>query len=212
MDMRKLFSHLKKYIFRGIITLIPLVLTILIVRFLYFAIDQRVMGMVEDNLGISIPGLGFVLLGLLLYLEGVVTSSFIGNRIMRTLEHITTKIPLIGKIYNIGQQLTQTFSLPEKQAFKKAVLVEFLREDAWTIGFVTGKIYDENQGCELLKIYVPTPPNPTSGFLLFVREDQVKDPNWSIDTALKITVSCGILTPDSIRYGSMPPKTSQGSE
>jgi uncharacterized membrane protein len=212
MGMRKFFNHFKKFIFRGIITLIPLVLTILIIRFLYFAIDQRVMSIVEDNLGISIPGLGFLILGLLLYLIGVITSSFIGNRIVRTLEFITNKIPLVGKIYNIGQQLTQTFSLPEKQVFKKAVLVEFLREGAWTIGFVTGKIYDENQDCELLKIYVPTPPNPTSGFLLFVREEQVRDPNWSMDTALKITVSCGILTPENIQKNQAPPTNSKNIE
>lgn len=197
--MKNIFTHTKKYIFRGLIALIPVVLTFVIIQFLYVAIDQRVMNLVEDWLGFSVPGLGFLILAGVLYIAGLITSNVIGNRIIRIIETITEKIPIIGTIYNIGKQLSTTFSLPEKQVFKRAVLVEFLREDVWTIGFVTGTLFDKTRNQALLKVYVPTPPNPTSGFILFLREDQVRDPGWSIDAALKLTVSGGILGPDTIR-------------
>lgn len=197
--MKNIFTHTKKYVFRGLIALIPVVLTFVIIQFLYVAIDQRVMNLVEDWLGFSVPGLGILILAGVLYIAGLITSNVIGNRIIRIIETITEKIPIIGTIYNIGKQLSTTFSLPEKQVFKRAVLVEFLREDVWTIGFVTGTLFDKTKNQTLLKVYVPTPPNPTSGFILFLREDQVRDPGWSIDAALKLTVSGGILGPDTIQ-------------
>jgi len=100
----------------------------------------------------------------------------------------------------VGQQLGATLSLPEKQVFKKAVLVEYLKPGMWTIGFVTGEVTDRKSHDErLLKVYIPTPPNPTSGTLVVVRETQIRDPGWTIDEALKAVLSGGIIGPEELR-------------
>lgn len=199
----KILTHSKKYIFRGLIALIPLGLTILIVRFLYLTIDQRVMRLVEKELGFSIPGLGILIVLGVLYGVGLVTSNVIGNRLLNYVEMITVKIPIIRAIYQIGKQISSTFTLPEKQVFKRTVLVEFLKPGVWTIGFVTGTLIDRQDPSEkLLKVYVPTPPNPTSGFIVFVKENQTRDPGWGMDETLKAILSCGIIGPEEIRQES----------
>lgn len=202
-ELMKIISHGKKYIFRGLIALIPLALTILIVRFLYLTIDQQVMRLVEKELGFSIPGLGILIVLGVLYLVGLITSNVVGNQLLNSVEMITARIPIVRAIYQIGKQISSTFTLPEKQVFKRTVLVEFLKPGVWTVGFVTGTVSDRQNGSEkLLKVYVPTPPNPTSGFIVFVKESQTRDPGWSMDESLRTILTCGIIGPEEIRQES----------
>jgi len=104
-----------------------------------------------------------------------------------------------GTIYKVGRQLATTLSLPETKVFKRAVLVEYLKPGIWTIGFVTGKVIDKTHDGEvLLKVFVPTPPNPTSGTVV-VRESETRDPGWSVEEALKSVISAGVIGPAEIR-------------
>lgn len=197
--MKTIFEHLKRYVFRGILATIPLVLTYLVLRILYVGVDQQVTGMVDDMTGVSIPGLGLILVIILLYLIGVVGSNVVGRKFFSIIERITRRIPLIGTTYQIGKQLSSTFALPERQVFKRAVLVEYLTPGMWTVGFVTGSMIDgQNQDEKLLKVYIPTPPNPTSGTLLLVRESQTRNPGWTIEEAMKAVISAGIIGPIKI--------------
>jgi len=198
--MKHFWTHLKKYVFRGLITLIPITLTYLVIRFLYITIDQRVMGLVDDFLGFSIPGLGIILILFLLYLVGIAASNVIGKKILNSLERISNRIPLIKSTYQIGKQLSVTLSMPEKQVFKKAVLVDYLKPGIWTIGFVTGSVIDRRNNDErLLKVFVPTPPNPTSGTMVVVKESETRDPGWSIEEAMQAVISGGIIGPVEIK-------------
>ena len=197
--MKTMFEHLKRYVFRGILATIPLVLTYLVLRILYVGVDQQVTGMVDDMTGVSIPGLGLILVIILLYLIGVVGSNVVGRKIFSIIERVTRRIPLIGTTYQIGKQLSSTFALPERQVFKRAVLVEYLTPGMWTVGFVTGSLIDgQNQDEKLLKVYIPTPPNPTSGTLVLVRESQTRNPGWTIEEAMKAVISAGIIGPIKI--------------
>ena len=183
---KTIFIHIKTYVFRGLLTLIPLFLTIFVIRFLYTFIDQNIMDLFDQWLGLRIPGLGLFLLLLTLYLAGILGSRIFGRQILGIIEKISQKIPLIGTTYRIGKQLAETLSLPEKQVFKKVVLVDYLKPGIWTIGFVTGTIIDtKNKNQKLLKVFIPTPPNPTSGTMVLVRESETRDPGWSIEEALK---------------------------
>jgi uncharacterized membrane protein len=102
--------------------------------------------------------------------------------------------------YKVVQQLAGTFSLPEKQVLKKAILVEYLKPGMWAIGFVTGNIADrKNPDEKLLKIFIPTPPNPVSGTMVVAKESQTRDPGWSIDEALKSVLSAGIIGPEELK-------------
>lgn len=191
---------MKKNIFRGLLAAIPLVLTIFVIRLLYVGIDRRVMGWIDQYTGTSIPGLGIIISLFVLFLLGLVASNVIGRQVFEWIERFTSRIPLIKITYQIGKQLSTTLSLPETEVFKRAVLVELLRPGSWTVGFVTGTIKDKgNQSERLLKIYVPTPPNPTSGFIIIISESETRDPGWTIEETMKLVVSGGIIGPAEIR-------------
>ena len=198
--MKKFMNHIKKYIFRGLLAVVPLFLTYLAIKLLYTAIDQRAVGLVDRFFGFKFPGLGILLVLVSLYILGLLASNVVGKRLFGLLGRITNHIPLIKTTYKVGQQLGATLSLPEKQVFKKAVLVEYLKPGMWTIGFVTGEVWDrKNNDEKLLKVYIPTPPNPTSGTMVVVRETQTRDPGWTIDEALKAVLSGGIIGPEELR-------------
>jgi len=198
--MKVIFTHFKKYTVRGFLALIPLVLSYFVLQLLYFGIDQRVMAEIEYLIGRRIPGLGILLLLAAFYFLGLIASNMIGRKVFSLIEKITTRIPIIKTTYQVGKQLSSTLSLPEKQVFKRAVLVDFLTPGIWTVGFVTGTVIDhQNNDDRLLKVYIPTPPNPTSGTIVLVRESQTRDPGWSIDDAMKTVISAGIIGPNEIK-------------
>jgi uncharacterized membrane protein len=197
--IRPVFKHFKKYVFRGLIAIIPPALSIFIIHLLYVGIDQRVTGVIERFFGASIPGLGIILVVTILYLLGFIASNIAGRKLFSLLELIVRRIPLINTTYQVGKQLSTTLSLPEGQVFKRSVLVEYLKPGMWTVGFVTGTIVDRSQNNEiLLKVYIPTPPLPTSGTMVLVREVQTRDPGWTVEEAMKVVISGGIIGPDYV--------------
>jgi uncharacterized membrane protein len=197
--MKTLLKHLKIYILRGLLAIIPLALTAFALNLLYTVIDKRITGVVERFIGFSFPGLGVILLLVVLYLLGLIVSNVVGRQIFRLVEGIAKRIPLVKTTYNVGRQLSSTLSLPEKQVFKRAVLVEYLKPGMWTIGFVTGALIDKNTNERLLKVFVPMPPNPISGTMIVVRESQTRDPGWTIEEALKAVISGGMISPAEVK-------------
>ena len=178
---------------------IPLALTYFAVKLLYTEIDRRAANVIDQILGISFPGLGFLLVLLSLYLLGLVSSNFIGRKFLDFLERITDYIPLIKTTYKVGRKLGTSLSLPEKQVFRKAVLVAYLKSGTWTIGFVTGTVIDRKVDEKFLKVFVPTPPNPMSGTMVVVKESDTRDPGWTIEEALDVVISGGIIGPEKLR-------------
>lgn len=198
--MKKFMNHIKKYIFRGLLAITPLALTYLAVKLLYTTIDQRAVGIVDRLLGIRFPGLGILLVLVTLYILGLLASNVFGKQVLRLIERVTERIPLIKTTYKVGQQLGKTLSLPEKQVFKKAVLVDYLKPGIWTIGFVTGEVIDrKNNDEKLLKVFVPTPPNPASGTMVVVKESETRDPGWTVEEAINAVISGGIIGPEELR-------------
>jgi uncharacterized membrane protein len=198
--MKKLLGHIKKNIVRGLLAIIPLVLTFFAVNILYTTIDQNAVKLVDQLFGFSFPGLGIVLVLASFYILGIMASNIMGRKVFNLIEKTSNYLPLIKTTYKVGQQLAGTFSLPEKQVFKKAILVEYLKPGMWTTGFVTGKIVDKRSPDEkLLKVFIPTPPNPASGTMVIVKESQTRDPGWSIEEALKAIMSVGIIGPEELQ-------------
>ncbi len=198
--MKRFLAHIKKYIFRGLLAVVPLFLTYLAVKLLYTSIDQRAVGLVDRFLGFTFPGLGILLVLVSLYILGLLASNVIGRQLFGVVEKMMNYIPLIKTTYKVGQQIGKTLSLPERQVFKKAVLVDYLKPGIWTIGFVTGEVIDtKNNNEKLLKVFVPTPPNPTSGTMVVVRESETRDPGWTIEEAINAVISGGIIGPEELR-------------
>ena len=197
--MKNLIQHVRKYIIRGLLAIIPLALTYFAVKLLYNLIDQRAVKILDQVVGFSFPGFGLILVLASLYILGIIASNVTGRQVFHLIEKITGYIPLIRTTYQVGKQLGTTLSLPERQVFKKAVLVDYLKPGIWTIGFVTGEIIDrKNNDARLLKVFVPTPPNPTSGTMVVVSESQTRDPGWTIEEAIRSVLSGGIIGPEEI--------------
>ena len=186
------------YIFRGLLAIIPLGLTIIVIRVIYVMIDRQIINALAKVIGYRIPGLGIILILILLYFLGLVTSNVLIRKFFQAFENIFERLPLIKTTYQVGKQISTTLSLPERQVFKKAVLIDFFRPGERVIGFVTGTVSDQKTSETLLKIFVPTVPNPTSGFLVFMKESETFDPGWSIDEAMKTVISGGIIGPETI--------------
>ena len=197
--MNRIMRHMKRYILRGIVALIPLMLTALAIHFLYAAVDRRIMEFLEGYIGLRIPGMGIFIVLVAIYLVGLIASNVAGRFFLNTLDRISRRIPLIKTTYSVGKQLASTLALPEKHAFQRAVLVEYLKPGMWTVGFITGSLVDRQHRNEpLLKIFIPTPPNPTTGTMVIVKKSQTRDPGWTVREALNAVISAGIIGPEEI--------------
>ncbi|MFH1144297.1 MAG: DUF502 domain-containing protein [Candidatus Eisenbacteria bacterium] len=198
--MNRLFTHLRKHVFRGVIAIIPVGLSILAVYLLYTLVDRRVASVIAEVIHHRIPGLGILLVLLVLYFLGLLASNLIGREFLRVIEKGLDRIPLVRTTYQVGKQISAALSLPQQQVLTRVVLLEYLRPGMWTIGFVTGSLVQEGDAGErILKVFVPTPPNPTSGTIVLVRESDVRDPGWTVDEGMRTVLSAGIIGPAAIR-------------
>jgi uncharacterized membrane protein len=174
----------------GILVVVPIIIAILILVWLFNYIDNIAQPVAESLLGRTIPGLGLGILVLLIYLTGVVATSLIGNRLIRYGESLLARVPLFRYLYTGIRQILQSFTSPREGGFLQVVLVEFPKQGMRAIGFVTSESRVES-GEKLLNVFIPTSPNPTSGYLEVVRESDVIRTDISVDDALKMVLSAG---------------------
>lgn len=199
--MKDFFIHIRIYILRGLLAIIPLLLCITAIRLLYILIDKQVIKFLDQYINIrQIPGLGILLLLISLYFIGLIFSNVVGRQIFSFIGNVTERIPIIKFIYSIGKQISDTLSItdPQKQAFKKTVLVNTFNGNGWMVGFVTGSVKGQN-GEELLRVFVPSAPHPLTGIVFIVRPSQILECNWTVEEALKMIVSIGIISPEEIK-------------
>jgi uncharacterized membrane protein len=199
--MKDFFNHIRVYILRGLLAIIPLLLCIAAIRLLYILIDKQVMHFLAQYIDIrQIPGLGILLLLICLYIIGLIFSNVLGRQILWFMDIVTERIPIIKFIYGVGKQISETLSMtdPSKQAFKKTVLVKTFEGGGWMVGFLVGSIKDQN-GEELHKVFVPSSPHPLTGIVFIVKTSQISDCSWTVEEALKMVVSIGIVSPEVIK-------------
>jgi uncharacterized membrane protein len=196
--MKAIFKHIRIFIFRGLLAVVPLVLCYFVVRFLYLAVDQKVANLIEKVIGFRIPGLGILLVLLILYLLGLAASNWAGKQVFSLIGRVMDRIPIIKTVYHLGKQFGTALSLPDKQAFKRAVLVEHFKPGVHSIAFVTGEVVDGKSGERLLRLFIPTAPNPTTGFMIMVASDKVRDLPWTVQEAMNAVISGGIIGPGTI--------------
>jgi len=187
--------HFRSYVLRGLLTLIPLGLTALVLYLVYTYVDRQAAGLLRRLFGTAPPGVGLLAVLLLLYVTGLVASNVVGRWLIRITERVAERVPLLGATWRVGRQIAHSLSLPEGQLFRRVVIVPYLREGQWTVGFVTGTVRDEDTGQKLLKVYIPTPPNPTSGTIVLVLETDARDPGWTVEEALQTVISGGLIGP-----------------
>jgi uncharacterized membrane protein len=149
-------------------------------------------------LGFHIPGLGIVLCFLLLFVTGLFVTNIVGEKLFSWGEKVLNKIPLVRSIYQATKQVTETVFSSNSEAFRKVLLVEYPRRGLWSIAFqtaTTSALLKETIDSESMTVFIPTTPNPTSGFLFLVKHEDTKELNMSVDEALKMVISLGVMQP-----------------
>ena len=169
----------------------------MILKWLFEAIDGILEPAVEAIFGHPIPGIGFGVIIVLLYITGLVASNVFGRKIIQRTESLLDEVPMVREIFRTFKQVLESVMLPHKGGFKEVVLVEFPRPGMKTIGFVTNRVKDVS-GRSLVNVYIPTTPNPTSGYLEIIPEEDVLRIDMTIEDAIKMVVSGGMVSPEII--------------
>ena len=199
-------KNFKNYIITGILSIVPIYGTYLILSILFsffsspgstligFVLDQ--FGMLKDD-GSSYPFVGFILTILFLYFLGLIVRNVLGKRIYLLVEVLLDNIPIVNKIYKTIKNVTDTLSNSKEQSFTKVVMIEYPRKELWTLAMVTGQSIDTNN-VEYYNLFVPTTPNPTSGYMIIIKKSDAIDANISVEEGLSIIISGGMIGPDKL--------------
>lgn len=196
---------MKRYFITGLLIWAPLGITIWVLSFILGMMDQSIMLLPNqwqprELLGFHLPGVGALLTLLVVFVTGLLTANFIGQRLVRWWEALLHRIPVVRSVYQSVKQISDTVFSPSGQAFRQAVLVQYPRQGSWTIGFLTGKPGGEiasHLGNDMVSLYIPTTPNPTSGFFLMMPKADIVELDMSVEDALKYLISMGVVAPPS---------------
>ena len=194
---------MRKYFITGLLIWIPLVITIWVLKVIFDALDQSLLLLpiefrTESWLGVHVPGLGAILTLAVVFLTGVFATNFFGARLVELWHDVLHRIPVVNSIYSSVKQISDTLFSSSGQAFRKALLVQWPREGVWTIAFLTGTPGGHAADSippDCVSIYVPTTPNPTSGYFIIVPRKDVIELDMTVDQALKYIISMGVVPP-----------------
>jgi uncharacterized membrane protein len=196
-------NFIKRYFFTGLLISAPIgatiYITIFIVEFIAGLVPQRFNpnGLLPEIIGYEIPGLELIIAFISFILIGLIFSTLFGKAILGYFDNLITRIPFAGNVYKAIKQITETFSNADA-AYQKVVLIEYPRKDIYAIGFMTGETKGEiknRKKIDMVNVFVPTTPNPTSGFLLFIPKEDAVELNMSVEDAIKLVVSAGMVIP-----------------
>ena len=196
-------SHLRKTLLAGSLLLIPVALTYLVLRFIFDVVDGVLQPGVEWALakgGIdwTIPGLGVVAAVVVIYLAGFLLANAVGRKLVGWAQMATLRVPLIGAVYSATRKLVESFSGTTQTGFKRVVMVQYPRIGAWSIGFLTA-ITNTSDNKRFAVVYIPTAPLPNSGWVAIVPIEEVLDTDMSVQSAMQVVFSGGIVSPSVIR-------------
>jgi uncharacterized membrane protein len=186
--------HVRRYLGAGLLVIVPVAVTILVLRFLFGVFDGWMQPVAERIVGRPIPGLGLLLTLLLVWTTGALSANFAGKKLLELFDRLLENLPLVKTVYTASKQLVEAVSPGGRRAFRRVVLVEFPMKGTFALGFVTGDGLGPLPG-DMLSVYVPTALNPTSGFLIFARESDILDPRLSVEEGVKLVVSGGVVRP-----------------
>ena len=200
MPMQIVRSHFKRYLLAGLLLWTPIAITIWVITWVFDALDNVLPVALRSEVlfGVHVPGFGVLVVVLFILVTGFLAANLIGQKLVEVWEGVMRRIPLVRSIYSSVKQVSDTILSPNGQAFRQAVLVQYPRHGSWTIGFLTGTPSAEvasHLPADCVSIYVPTTPNPTSGFFLMMPRTEVVELSIGVDAALKYVVSMGTVPP-----------------
>lgn len=198
------FARLRAYLLAGILVTAPISITVYLTYVFLNFIDSRVAKILPHHWyeglygGTTVPGLGLLVALVFFIIVGWFATNILGRFFIRVSEYIVDRVPVIRTIYAAVKQIFETIMASKSQAFREVVMLEYPRKGVWSIGFVTGRSEGEVQQAtkeETINVFVPTTPNPTSGYLLFVPKKELKYLKMTVEDGIKLVVSAGIITP-----------------
>jgi uncharacterized membrane protein len=198
-----LAARFRHYLVTGVLVWVPLLVTWWVAITLINLIDRILLVLPPEYrpsnlLGFNIPGLGVILALVVLLVTGLLVANFLGRQVVALWEGILNRIPLVNSMYSGIKQLLETFLSHDSRSFRKVVLVQYPSKGLWTLAFLAGDPVGEIQqktSSEVLTIYVPTAPNPTSGYVIFVAKDEAVELDMSVEDAMRMIVSLGMVVP-----------------
>ena len=198
-----LFKWVRNRFFTGVIVAVPIVVTYLLVSWVVQKIDNGVFSVIpeqlnlETYLGVPIPAQGIIISIVLIFVLGVLASNFIGRYVIKSGENLLDRVPVVSPVYNALKQIVQTVAAQKDRAFRDVCLIEYPKKDVWAIGFVTADLTGppaKALGDEMVCVFVPTTPNPTSGFLLFLHKDKIQILDMTPEEGAKMIISGGMVS------------------
>ncbi len=200
----RMMAALRRYLAAGLLIWVPLGVTLLIIKFLVDVMDQSLLLLPqalrpEVLFKVQIPGLGILLTAVIVIGTGMIVTNLFGQQLFHWGERLLNRIPLVGTIYGSVKKLTETIFSGSGKSFRRVVLVQYPRVGMWTLAFLTGngaKEVDDLTGCATVNVFVPTTPNPTSGFMLVVPRAEVVELTMSVEEALRMILSVGAVVPE----------------
>lgn len=200
-----MMSYIRRYFISGLLVWVPIWVTILVIKFLVDLLDSVLLLLPKPYqpdalLGVHIPGLGVLIILLLIFFTGAIVANFLGSRLVRMWDALIDRIPVVRSVYSGVKQVMETLFSPGGNSFRKVLLVEYPREGMWTLAFQTGdstpEVLKSLEEDAMVSLFVPTTPNPTSGFLVMLPRKKVIELNMSVEQALKFVISLGVMQPN----------------
>jgi uncharacterized membrane protein len=198
-----MLATLRKYFISGLLVWMPIWVTLLVIKFIVDMLSKSLLLLPQDYqpdylLGFHVPGIGVIVTVIIILVTGLLAANFIGSRVVAFGDALMARIPLVRSVYTGVKQVTQTLFTPGGQSFRKVLLVEYPREGTWCLAFQTGEGNQEIEGKlnsqeSMVSYFIPTTPNPTSGFLMMAPKSKVIELDMSVDQALKYVISLGVV-------------------
>jgi len=204
----KNLNRLRNYFISGLLFWIPLILSVIVIKFFIELINSLVNSLVPQkylpeaifNLDTTIPGSGIILVLLIILITGVLVTNILGRKLVALWEKVLNKIPGFRNIYNVLKKVSDTVFNTSTESFRKAFLIQYPSKGIWVIAFQSGDYRDEAEsiiGEEIMNLFVPTTPNPTSGFFVLIAKKDAFELDMSVEEAFKLVISAGVVTPNS---------------
>ena len=195
--------RIRKWLLAGIAVTLPTVVTAWLLWKIFNSVDRVLDPLAERWLGFRIPGLGFIAVILLLILAGFFAGNYFGRKLLQFFESIVERMPLAGKVYRAVRQILEVFTRDKTETFKSVVAFQYPRKGLWALGFVSRDTPSELLGGDdehLYHVFLPTSPNPTSGYFLLVPEAELRHTSLTVEEAMKVIVSGGAYLPPDISF------------
>ena len=200
---RGLARQLRNYLIAGLLIWIPIMVTVWVVRFLSGILDQSLVLLPpswrpEALVGQYVPGVGIILSFLLLVITGVVVRNLFGSQLVEGFENLVRRIPVIGAVYGGAKTFSETVLTDKGKSFKQVVMIQFPRQGLYSVGFITSEELEEVQAKtaqDVVCVFVPTTPNPTTGFIVLVARDEVVRLDMTVDEAFRMLLTLGVVVP-----------------